>query len=57
MKQIGYKSYQLDEEDIKKWAVVATKIGYAIQNTLTFHIVCVYESEEAARKACEKLNE
>jgi hypothetical protein len=39
----------------KKYIAVATKVGYAVQNTSTYHIVGVY-TEQKAKEICDNLN-
>lgn len=40
-----------------KYQVIATKVGYVVQNTRTHHIVGGVYSETQAKKICTNLNE
>lgn len=40
---------------MKKYMIIATKVGYAVQNMNTYHIVGVY-SKEKAQEICDNLN-
>lgn len=39
------------------YQVVATKSGYAVQNSRTFHIVGVYANNAEATRICTNLND